>query len=306
MKSTKYILFLSLILTILSCNDKPQKRVKLEILCDKLNDDELNELKELITPIEINDTCVVFNPVVFKRLDRNDNKKLSYLESKKLNFEKISAVKTSLNNNFKNDIITYLKSEMKNDYNIELITSQYKNNGEFFSYKKDSEENDVYNEVDKLKSSINTILFKKNINKIIIAYNITYNVNRNPIEVVDSPIVKKPTPSSGGPIPMPPKDSPVSDGCNQKLSATDVQDFISKLSNVNYLLTCREVLRDRYIYKFFNNNAKVYILNNNGDKINNFSIKSFTQQLMTSHRPYRVEDIEDINGKITIINLSTL
>jgi hypothetical protein len=50
----------------------------------------------------------------------------------------------------------------------------------------------------------------------------------------------------------------------------------------------------------------VYILNNNGDKINNFSIKSFTQQLMTSHRPYRVEDIEDINGKITIINLSTL
>jgi hypothetical protein len=305
MKNNIYILFLSLILTILSCNDKPQKRVKLEILCDKLNDEELNELKELITPIEINDTCVVFNPIIFKRLDRNDNKKLSYLESKKLNFEKISAVKTSLNNNFKNDIIEYLKSEMKNDYNIELITSQYKNNGEFFSYNKDSEENEVYNEVDKLKNSINTILFKKNINKIIIAYNITYNVNSKPIEVVDTPIVKKPTPPSVDPRSLLPKVNPVSDGCNQKLSATDVQDFISKLSNVNYLLTCREELRDKYIGRFFNNGAKVYILNNNGDKIDNYSVKSFCQKLITTHKYYEVVESEDNNGKITIINLRT-
>jgi hypothetical protein len=299
MKNTKYILFLSLILTILSCNDKPQKRVKLEILCDKLNDDELNELKELITPIEINDTCVVFNPIVFKRIDRNDNKKLSYLESKKLNFEKISAVKTSLNNNFKNDIITYLKSEMKNDYNIELITSQYKNNGEFFSYNKDSEQNDVYNEVDKLKNSINTILFKKNINKIIISYNLKSIAP----PIIDTPIINEPerdTPIINEPGPGTP---PI--GCNQKLSATDVQDFVSKLANVDYLLSCRENLRDRYIYKFFNSNARVYILNNNGDKIDNYSVKSFCQKLITTHKYYEVVESEDNNGKITIVNLRT-
>jgi hypothetical protein len=302
MKYIKCLLPLSLFFFIFSCNQEPEPiKVKLEILIDNLNEKEIQEIKKILEPIgTINDTFIAFNPIILKRLDRKDKKEIDYEENIREGTDPNNiytverAIKTSIESK---DLELYLKSEPNNEYNFEPIKN--KKNEVFFEYNEEGEDgdesSDIYEDIDKLRESIKeVILNNKNIKKIIIAY----NINRKPIEVVDSPIVKKTTQTTVGTPPPP-------DGCNQKLSATDVQDFVSKLANVNYLLSCREELRDKYIGKFFNNGAKVNLLNNNGDKMSESPIKAFCQRLITTHKYYEVVESEDNNGKISTINLRT-
>ena len=312
----KYFYALSYILFLISCGDKKViLKNEIEIITTENSKSKITELTSILTCFDNSDTTIVFYPITYNRIDKENGQILfDFLSNKQVIYEKISPIKRDFKKFFDGLNDSILSSKGNIEYNIDNYISLP--NSFVFSNEIVKEPSlkgkIIYNDITKLHNAISSYL-TLNKGKIYIIYNPTLS-STQPIAEAPKPVIQESTNTNSNTVITNTKvvktettisKTASSSPCPNKISGSSLDDCFRKLADASIPRECKNNLKNQAIGYFESSSSKVVNVNNNGDRVSGeWSISSYCDRLMTTHRATFVFAKESNGSKISILKIN--